>query len=91
MQAPQTSGNYIHTLQMAVRDQGRILREIRETYMSVVEYVMSAKFHDDTTVQVSDVLNRLQPIHFSLMEAEWDPTLRKLTQPVIATGEITSL
>ena len=84
------AGNYIHQLQMTVREQAQALTEIRETYMDLVRYLMSEKFQDDPTVQVRDVLNRLQPIHFSTMGPA-PQLVQKLTQPVIATGEITSL
>jgi hypothetical protein len=84
------TGNYIHQLQMEVRNQHETIEQIREAYQDLLIYLVSPKFHNDTTVQVQDVLNRLQPIRSALM-VQGTPLSRKLTQPVIATGEITSL
>lgn len=84
------AGNYIHQLQMAVREQHEQLSNIRECYMDLLRYLTSEKFQDDPTVQVRDVINRLQPVHFNTMGPD-TKLVAQLVKPVIATGEITSL
>ena len=90
MQNP-TSGNYILRLQMAVRFQHERITEIQSTYNELISYLLSSKFHNDPTVQVADVLRRIQPIQSSVLDAFSDRDVNNLTKPVIATGEITSL
>ena len=36
--------------------------ELREGLRSIRSYLMSSKFHQDTTVQVGDILTRIQEI-----------------------------
>lgn len=91
MQANQPSGNYIHQLQMTVREQARLINEISECYDHLVWYLNSSKFHTDTTVQVNDILRRTADISSALREAQNDKLVQKLTKPVVATGEVTSL
>jgi hypothetical protein len=85
------AGNYIHQLQMAVRYEHDIIREAHETYVELATYLSSSKFHEDPTVQVADVLRRLDPLVARLRDAFTDKEINRLTKSVIATGEITSL
>lgn len=86
----QTSGNYIHNLQMTVREQHVQLACIRNCYVNLVQYLCSSKFDNDPTVQVRDVLTRLNEINYQTMGPDSD-LVQNLCKPVIATGEITSL
>lgn len=88
--SPQTSGNYIHNLQMTIREQHEQLTKIRETYMDLVTYLSSEKFYEDTKVEVRDVLRRIHEINYLTMGPE-PKLVQQLCKPVIATGEITSL
>jgi hypothetical protein len=55
----------------------------------LISYLSSSTFHEDPTVQVADVLRRLQPLRDRLADIAW--ATHGNTKPVIATGEITSL
>ena len=88
---PQTSGNYIHQLQMAVRFEHDRIIEAHNQLNELISYLYSSKFHNDTTVQVADVLRRLDPVRSALIGSFTDAEINRLTKSVIATGEITSL
>lgn len=83
-----TSGNYIHDLQMAVREQAAALEHIQHLTDELFFYLCSPKFDHDTTVQVRDVINRIAPIKSATICVVENPFLRKLTRPVVATGDI---
>lgn len=51
--------NYIHQLQSDLTEARDRLAQINELATDAMVYLTSRKFHDDTTVQVSDVLARL--------------------------------
>lgn len=91
MQAPQSSGNFIHQLQMALRYEHDRINAAKQELLELVTYLNSSKFHNDTTVQVADVLRRLEPARNSLLDAFTDIEVNYLTKSIIATGEITSL
>ncbi len=60
--------NYIQTLQ---QDRERLTDEKRAALAQITAlkvYLTSAKFHKDTTVQVSDVLDWLEPACADLIE-----------------------
>lgn len=84
------AGNYIHRLQMTVREQAEQLANVREAYEELVGYLLSPKFHENTRVEVRDVLNRLQPVNYNTMGPE-PKLVRELTKAVVVTGEVTSL
>ena len=54
--------NYIKKLQAEVSDAREVLTLIANEVQHLYVYLQSPKFHDDTTVQVQDVLNRTQQI-----------------------------
>lgn len=58
--------NYITKLQTEVRTLKYNASDANIALDELVNYLLSSKFNDDTTVQVKDVLNRLQPIREAL-------------------------
>lgn len=88
---PQTSGNYIHNLQMSLRSEHQLIRTAYSELIEVYQYLVSEKFHNDPTVQVADVMRRLDPVRMTLISGESDRDINRLTKSLIATGEITSL
>ena len=60
--------NHIHTLQGKVRDARYLSDECLRDLNELVAYLSSSKFHTDPTVQVRDVLNRLEPLRSHLLD-----------------------
>jgi hypothetical protein len=59
--------NHIHSL-MAERDDARAqMRDALQLLLDLQRYLMSPKFHDDTTVQCADVLRRIADIKSALL------------------------
>lgn len=54
--------NHIQRLTSDNTELRETLDGVDETVADLIRYLTSSKFHDDTTVQVSDVLARLQPL-----------------------------
>ncbi|WP_391349543.1 hypothetical protein [Azospirillum sp. A23] len=54
--------NHILRLQEDNRIMVEALETVDETVLDLFRYLTSTKFHEDTTVQVADVLQRLQPL-----------------------------
>jgi hypothetical protein len=54
--------NYIHRLEDEVSELRASVGDARECLTHIRTYLLSDKFHKDTTVQVQDVLNRLESI-----------------------------
>ena len=50
--------NYIKKLQLAVGEAQATLNMINQEVENLYAYLMSGKFHKDTTVQVQDIFNR---------------------------------
>lgn len=88
---PQTSGNFIHNLQMSLKSEHELIKMAYEGLIEVYAYLGSEKFHNDPTVQVADVMRRLDSVRTLLMAGELDSTVAHLTKSLVATGEITSL
>lgn len=59
--------NYINDLQNKVILHEATIREANKELSEVMAYLQSEKFHNDTTVQVKDVLSRLLPIRGMLL------------------------
>lgn len=60
--------NYIHYLQGVKRDAHFLGEQAQTELDELVAYLMSSKFHTDTTVQVQDVLTRLRPARSTLVD-----------------------
>ena len=54
--------NYIQRLQDELAETKACLHDTRECLGYIQSYLRSDKFHQDTTVQAQDVLNRLESI-----------------------------
>jgi len=54
--------NYIVKLQTERKAARQELQEIEGEIVDLICYLISPKFRDDPTVQVSDVLRRIQPL-----------------------------
>jgi len=59
--------NYIHKLQERVAELEAEKLEAREELDALVSYLLSAKFSSDPTVQVLDVLHRIQGARNALL------------------------
>lgn len=60
--------NYIHYLQGVKRDAHFLGSQAQTELDELVSYLCSSKFHEDTTVQVKDVLARLNPARSTLVD-----------------------
>ena len=75
--------NYIKQLQYQ-RDASNVC--IKDAYDNLIDfksYLMSNKFHNDPTIQVQDVLNRLEHIENCLRESYFDDAVDILTSGTI--------
>ena len=54
--------NYIQNLKTQIAEKDLIIQTAKEEIQYLRTYLLSDKFHEDTTVQVRDVLNRLNNI-----------------------------
>ena len=59
--------NYIKQLQATVEELKAEKAEANEAATELLIYLQSSKFHNDPTVQVQDVINRLMPIRMATM------------------------
>jgi hypothetical protein len=59
--------NYIHQLQQRVAELEQDKSDARDGVMEMLTYLHSSKFHNDTTVQTSDIFLRLEPIQRATM------------------------
>lgn len=64
--------NYIKQLEAQAAAQVEQVQDTKEFVNYLLQYLQSDKFHQDTTVQVQDILNRLAPIRDCLSEAYYD-------------------
>lgn len=64
--------NYISRLQQENRHLGYNIKDAQAALNELCGYLLSPKFHNDTTVQVADVLRRLQPVRDALMQDKHD-------------------
>ena len=85
------AGNYIHQLQMSLRSEHDLIKMAYEQLIEVYSYLGSEKFHNDPTVQVADVMRRLDHVRTTLMAGELDSEVKRLTKSLVVTGEVTSL
>jgi hypothetical protein len=66
--------NYIHKLQHETAAQAREINALRKGINELRRHLTSEKFHDDRTIQVQDVEDRLLQIMFGASDAaETDP------------------
>ena len=61
--------NYIHTLQQRVADLEAERALVEADLMHLKSYLLSPKFRDDSTVQILDVLRRLEEATSKLGQA----------------------
>ena len=54
--------NHIHKLQDVIRLQSEQIKAMQNQRDELETYLNSSKFHDDTTIQVQDVRNRLERV-----------------------------
>lgn len=54
--------NYIKQLQQENLELKQLLNQISDEMLDIDTYLGSAKFHNDTTVQVGDIVNRTRQI-----------------------------
>lgn len=59
--------NYIHKLQGQVKALRADKAQAQDVLTDLVSYLTSPKFHQDTTVQVNDVLTRIQDARSALL------------------------
>jgi len=64
--------NYIKKLEVATAAHTEQVMDARDNLENFRAYLQSSKFHEDTTVQVQDVLNRLECIRECLTETYYD-------------------
>jgi len=62
--------NYIKRLQSEVKEQSEAVKAIRTELLDLEKYLLSAKFHNDPTVQIQDVLNRIEQAKFLTLGQE---------------------
>jgi hypothetical protein len=60
--------NYIKHLQGIQRDAHFLGDQAQTELDDLVNYLLSSKFHTDPTVQVKDVLRRLEPVRSALTD-----------------------
>ena len=53
-------GNYIHRLQDDLAGERAYVHGLEQGLGELRRYLCSSKFHDDTTVQVTDILRRVE-------------------------------
>jgi len=68
--------NHIHKLEDELSEAQEELRGLREGLQDLRRYLTTPKFHEDPTVQVRDVLNRLQDAHNLGAEYGWEKEMR---------------
>lgn len=64
--------NYIKKLEVETAAYGEQVLDARDCLNNLRAYLQSEKFHTDTTIQVQDVLNRLEPIRECLTETYYE-------------------
>ena len=64
--------NYIKKLEVCNCAYTEQVMDARDNLENLRAYLQSEKFHQDTTVQVQDVLNRLESIRECLTETYYD-------------------
>jgi hypothetical protein len=66
--------NYINKLQDEARYLKHNIMDANDAITDLMVYLSSSKFDNDSTVQVKDILNRLQPIKDALFQDKIDHT-----------------
>lgn len=64
--------NYIHSLEIQCAAETEQIQDAKEFVSYLKSYLQSSKFSSDTTVQVQDVLNRLQAVEECLSDVYYD-------------------
>lgn len=75
--------NYIKRLEVQSAAEMEQILDARDCAKILKSYLESSKFHSDTTVQVQDVLNRLQPIFECLSDTYYDFKFEKFSKLAI--------
>jgi hypothetical protein len=61
--------NYIKKLELDNRRRAKVIDAMESELGDLRRYLTSAKFHEDPTVQVQDVLNRMDNVLFAAVDA----------------------
>ncbi len=64
--------NYIKQLEKENATYRRMIAAVEAEIVDVYRYLQSEKFHKDTTVQVADVMRRLENVTRAAYEAQGD-------------------
>ena len=64
--------NYIKRLEKENETYRRMIAAVEGELIEVFRYLQSEKFHEDTTVQVADVMRRLENVTRAAYEAQGD-------------------
>jgi hypothetical protein len=64
--------NYIKKLEVATAAHTEQVMDARDCLENFRAYLQSSKFHEDTTIQVQDVLNRLESLRECLTETYYE-------------------
>jgi predicted component of type VI protein secretion system len=64
--------NHIKKLEVVAASYTEQILDARDSLNNLRAYLQSDKFHTDTTVQVQDVLNRLEPLRECLSETYYE-------------------
>ena len=62
--------NYIKRLEADNKRRGKMIDAMEAELMDLRRYLTSEKFHEDPTVQVQDVLNRLENVTYAAVTAD---------------------
>ena len=62
--------NYIKQLQKENKDLRQALTTVDDMIIQIEHYLLSSKFHQDTTVQIADVLLRLDEVRSEILKGE---------------------
>lgn len=65
-------GSYIKDLQKIAKARNQVILKAQEEINNLKTYLLSDKFREDTTVQTSDVLHRLEEIKQSMDNVEFE-------------------
>ena len=72
--------NYIKRLQVIADARAEQIADCNDNLNYLLAYLQSDKFHKEPTVQVQDVLNRLQSLKYSLSDSCFDEKKEKWTE-----------
>ena len=72
--------NYIKKLQIIADARAEQVADCNDNLNYLLAYLQSDKFHRDSTIQVQDVLNRLQSLRDSLSDSCFDEKKEKWSE-----------